>query len=205
MPSTAAEVSLMRRESPNTILQVKLQLLGVSKPPIWRRLLVRADMTLDRFDAAIQAAMGWYDCHLHAFTTSVGEYGPTDADLVGCGDERRVTVGDVLPEPGSRLRYTYDFGDGWEHDVVLEKILRTELDQLTPVCTAGKGACPPEDCGGAWGYQDLKDALADPAHERHEELLEWLAPDGPPDFDPACFVLEDANERLVFVADVTRH
>jgi len=93
------------------------------------------------------------------------------------------------------MLYTYDFGDGWEHDIVLEKVLPPD-----PVvglsCLAGKGACPPEDCGGAWGYANLKEALADPGHEEHEDLLDWLGLDSAADFDPAQFGLDEVNARL---------
>ena len=90
----------------------------------------------------------------------------------------------------------YDFGDDWEHDIKLEKILPPDPAAVTPVCLTGKGACPPEDCGGAWGYADLKEAIANPDHEEHEELLGWLGLDDPSEFDPAEFSLDEINARL---------
>ena len=100
-----------------------------------------------------------------------------------------------VPEPGAGMRYTYDFGDDWEHDIVLEKVLPpVSVPGLS--CLAGKGSCPPEDCGGPWGYASLKEILADPDHEEHEDLLDWLSLDSAADFDPAQFRLDEVNARL---------
>ncbi len=174
--------------------QLKVTLRGVSKPPVWRRVTVPAALTLDLLHEVIQQVMGWEDGHLHVFSTAWRNYGVPDSDL-GYADEAKVTVAQVLAEPGARIRYTYDFGDDWEHEIVLEKVLPPD-----PVaglsCLAGKGACPPEDCGGAWGYASLKEVLADPHHEEHEDLLDWLGLDSAADFDPAQFRLDKANARL---------
>jgi Plasmid pRiA4b ORF-3-like protein len=102
----------------------------------------------------------------------------------------------VLSEPGDRFTYTYDFGDDWEHDIKLEKVLPPDPRAVVPACLAGKGACPPEDCGGASGYADLKEAIIDPARDEHAELLDWLGIDDPSDFTPAAFDLDRANARL---------
>ncbi len=177
------------------VLQVKLSLLGVSKPPVWRRLLVPADIRLDRLHGVIQAAMGWEDCHMHAFSDGSCEYGLADAEL-GHGDERKVTLGRLLTREGERIRYSYDFGDGWEHEIVVEGVLAAESGVRYPLCLAGKGACPPEDCGGVWGYEDLREALADSAHEQHEEMLEWLGLQAAAEFDPARFEVDDVNRAL---------
>jgi len=107
-------------------------------------------------------------------------------------DEDAITLAEVCPKPKSKLIYEYDFGDGWEHAVEVQKIVEAEKGVECPVCLAGKRACPPEDCGGVWGYGDMLDALADPKHERHEELLEWLG--GP--FDPEAFDLDEVNRIL---------
>ena len=175
------------------VLQLKLSLRGVSKPPVWRRLLVPADMRLSQVHDVIQTAMGWTDTHLHAFSTAYGDYGPPDPEL-DHRDERKARLGDILPQPGGRITYTYDFGDFWEHDIVLEKALAPDPGARLPVCLAGKGACPPEDCGGGWGYADLRDTLADPASEEHDAMLEWLGLDSADDFDPAAFDVEETNE-----------
>jgi len=179
----------------DAVLRVKISLLGMSKPPVWRRLLVPVDLRLDRPHSVIQAAMGWENCHMHAFSDDSREYGLADPEL-GYRDERKATLGQLLTREGERIRYTYDFGDDWEHEIVLEGVLAAEPGVRYPVCVAGKGACPPEDCGGVWGYADLREALADPAHERHEEMLEWLGLQTAAEFDSACFDLEEINRAL---------
>ena len=181
------------------VLQLKLSLRGVSRPPVWRRLLVRADMRLSQVHDVIQAAMGWTDTHLHAFSTAYGDYGPSDPEL-DHRDERKARLADFLAEPGDRIRYAYDFGDFWEHDIVLEKTLEPDPAGRLPACVAGKGACPPEDCGGVWGYADLRDALANPASEEHDAMLEWLGLDSADEFDPAAFDVAETNEIVGMVS-----
>lgn len=107
-------------------------------------------------------------------------------------DENAVTLAEVCPKAGNKLTYQYDLGDSWEHIIEVQKIVEAEKGVEHPVCLAGKRACPPEDCGGVWGYYDMLDALADPKHEQHEELLEWLG--GP--FDPEAFALDEVNQML---------
>jgi hypothetical protein len=179
------------------VYQLKITLRGVAKPPVWRRIAVPATLSLDLLHEVIQQAMGWEDGHLHMFSTPRRDYGSPDPEL-GHADERGVTVAEVLARPGATMLYVYDFGDDWEHDIVLEKVFPP--DPVASVsCLAGKGACPPEDCGGVWGYASLKEALADPKHEEHEEyedLLAWLGLDSATDFDPARFSLDEVNARL---------
>jgi hypothetical protein len=179
----------------DTLYQLKVTLRGVSKPPVWRRVLVDAGASLGELHEVIMAAMGWDGGHLHMFIDDITRYGTTPDDE----DEDLFALADVLVEPGERLRYLYDFGDDWEHDIKLEKVLPLDPDAdgaAVPVCLAGKGACPPEDCGGPWGYADLKEAIADPSGEEHEERLEWLGLEDPSDFDPAAFDLASVNARL---------
>ncbi len=181
---------------PAEIYQLKIVLLYTS-PPIWRRLLVAADLTLDQLHNVLQAVMGWEDCHLHDFSIGKRRFGRPDPEerLMGVPDsenERSVKVSDVFTKTGSKVRYTYDFGDGWEHEMVLEKRLPTNPDTKYPVCTAGKRACPPEDCGGVPGFYGLLEALSDPTHEDHEELSEWIGED----YDPVVFSIDDVNERF---------
>jgi hypothetical protein len=179
----------------DSILQVKISLLGSSKPPVWRRLLIPTDIRLDRLHGVIQAAMGWEDYHMHAFSDGSCEYGLADPEL-GHRDERKATLDRLLKRGGERIRYTYDFGDNWEHEIVVEKVLAAEPDVRYPVCVVGKGACPPEDCGGVWGYEDLREALADSAHEQHQEMLEWLGLQTAAEFDPARFDVDEVNRAL---------
>jgi hypothetical protein len=177
------------------ILQLKISLVGVSKPPVWRRVLVPATMRLNRLHDVIQVAMGWQDYHLHAFEAQGVDYGPSDAELDHV-DERRVSIGDLLNAHGNRMRYVYDFGDYWQHDVVVEKVLAAEPGARYPVCLTGKGRCPPEDCGGVWGYADLRETLANPDHEEHADMLEWLGLDSAEEFDPAAFDVDEVNVVL---------
>jgi hypothetical protein len=175
--------------------QIKVQLCGVTKPPVWRRLQVPADLSLDQLHEVIQAAMGWYNCHLHVFSDGWNDYGLPDPGL-GFQDERKVRLSQLLTNAGDKLGYTYDFGDNWRHDIVLEKVLPADAEVTSAVCTAGKGACPPEDCGGIGGYEELKTTLAAPDAEEHEDLLEWLGLTSSEDFDPKAFSAEEANHRL---------
>ncbi len=174
---------------------MKVVLLGVSKPPVWRRLLVPASIHLDDFHDVIQASMGWTDMHLHSFTAGRDEFGPSDP-MSDAEDESRVTLKRLLREIGDRIRYTYDFGDNWEHEITLEAVVPAQPTGLRPACIAGRGSCPPEDCGGPWGYADLREALADPAHELHADSLEWLGLDHASEFEPARFDLDEANHAL---------
>jgi hypothetical protein len=149
----------------------------VSKPPVWRRVLVHAGASLGDLHQVIVAAMGWDDSHLHMFSDDSTRYGTADADL-DLKDEDEFALADVLVEPGDRLRYLYDFGDDWDHDIKLEKVLPPDADPratAVPVCLARKGACPPEDCGGAWGYADLKATIADPPERSTSECLSGSA------------------------------
>lgn len=176
-------------------LQIKLSLCGVSTPPVWRRLLVPSDIRLDRLHDVIQVAMGWTDTHLHVFSTEAGDYGIPDPEL-GFRSARGARLARFLRQPGDRIRYTYDFGDDWEHDIVLEKQLRLDPGERIPACLAARGNCPPEDSGGPWGYADLKEVLADPGHQDHEEMLEWIGLASAEEFDPAACDLPEINDVL---------
>ena len=134
----------------DSIVSLKVTLRDV-RPPIWRRLLVPARMTLGDLHHVIQAAMGWEDAHLHAFDIAGRQYGdPREVD--GAADEARLTVGGVLRSGVSRFSYTYDFGDDWEHSIVIEGKRPPVDGHAYPACVAGRRNCPPEDCGGGWGY-----------------------------------------------------
>jgi hypothetical protein len=179
-----------------TVHRLKVTLRDV-KPPVWRRILVASDTTLEELAALLEGAMGWLGGHLHQFVTADAVYGRPDPDEPpGWGpptlDERAVTLADVLTAPGAKLRWDYDFGDGWEHDVVVESIDAPAPGVDHPVCTGGRRACPPEDCGGPWGYSDLLVALEDPEHPRHDELTAWT----PPGFDPAAFRAAEATAAM---------
>lgn len=168
---------------------LKVTLVAI-EPLIWRRVRVPSALTLRSVHEVIQRAMGWNDCHLHEFEVGGEQYGAADDELEeDVRDEGSVTLADVAPS-GSRFRYTYDFGDGWEHVIEVEAVDTT--GEPGPTCLAGERACPPEDCGGAPGYADLIAVLADPAHPDHEELRDWVGGA----FDPEAVDVEDINRRL---------
>jgi hypothetical protein len=181
---------------PTAILQLKVTLRG-SRPPIWRRVLVPADVTLAQLHEILQLAMGWTDSHLHQFVARGVCYGSPDPDFgIDRKDERRVRLGNVLSVPKVRMVYEYDFGDGWEHEVVVEKVLPPEPGGRYPWVVAGKRACPPEDCGGVFGYEQLLEALRNPAHPEHEDMMEWTGGE----LDPEAFDPEEVN--LVLHSDL---
>ena len=177
------------------IYQIKVTLLG-TKPLIWRRLLVPADLTLAQLHNVLQIAIGWDDGHMHEFRIGQRRFGRPfpDERLMGMTPtegEGAVRLSAVLGRVGAKMIYTYDFGDSWEHGIVLEKRLPADPAATYPVCTAGKLACPPEDCGGVWGFYELQKALADPRHPRHEEFVDWIG-----NFDPQAFSLDKVNRLL---------
>jgi hypothetical protein len=184
-----------KKDGPAPIYQIKVG-LRQAKPPIWRRLEVRADLSLADLHHVIQAAFGWDDSHMHVFETPYGDFGHADRQL-GHRAEAPVTLEQVAPEVKDKIRYTYDFGDDWDHEILVEKVFdRDHAAPVHPRCTGGRRATPPEDCGGIWGYAELVEILADPRHPDHEERLEWLGLDDPNQFDPAAFDLEKANRAL---------
>jgi hypothetical protein len=182
-----------------SVYQLKITLRGVSKPPVWRRVAVPADITLDVLHEVIIAAVGWHGGHLHVFSTGWEEYGTPHPDL-DHSDEAGVWLPELLSEPGDKLRYIYDFGDDWQHDILLEDILQEVPGSTYPYCLAGKGKRPPEDCGGVWGYADLKDIMADPDDEQHQEMLDWLCLASADSFDPKAFSIDEVNARLARLA-----
>jgi hypothetical protein len=179
----------------DTVLTLKITLLG-AKPPIWRRLEVPASYHLGELHAALNTAMGWSDYHLHEFDIGGRRYGAPDIDFSAEGDEtlpeENVVLGDLARAGVKRLEYWYDFGDDWRHTVVIEKTGQGQEGVFYPRCIAGRGACPPEDCGGLWGFEDFKEAMADGAHPEHDSLKDWYGGD----FDPGHFSAEEASKLL---------
>lgn len=170
------------------VFRLKVTLRG-SRPPIWRRFLVPGGITLKRLHDCLQAVMGWTDSHLHQFEADGELYGTSDREYgVMRRSENTTKVDQLLRRPKDRLIYEYDFGDGWEHDVVLEAILPPGGGPY-PWVEAGRRACPPEDVGGIWGYADFLETLRNPKDPRYEETLEWAG--GP--FDPELFDPREIN------------
>jgi hypothetical protein len=184
------------------IYQIKVMLKDF-KPSIWRRIQVRSDATLGELHAIIQMVMGWTNSHLHHFIVGkrpnilfIGPRDPYEGDVLSDGDdeadEDKIMIYEVLRAANSKIVYEYDFGDSWEHEVVLEKIGEAEEGVHYPRCLAGENACPPEDVGGVWGYAHFLKAIVDPRHEEHESSLEWVGGD----FDPHEFNLDAVNKLL---------
>jgi hypothetical protein len=164
------------------IYVMKVTLADVS-PPVWRRIAVPGAYTLDRVHRVIQLAMGWQDCHLHSFEIGAVAYGEPDPDaLLELRDELDTRLDSVVCKDG-RFTYTYDFGDWWEHQVLVEEVLTASPGERYPACTDGARACPPEDIGGSYGFERFLAALTDPDHRDHAEMVEWV---GRP-FDPDAF------------------
>lgn len=179
-------------EPGQTTYQLKVTLRG-SKPSIWRRLQVSSDIGLAELHHTLQIAMGWEDMHLHEFIAAKRRYGIPDPDFPDDTlDEFEFSIDELLGKEGDKLVYLYDFGDGWEHDLLLEKITPTRARGSLPQCTAGARACPPEDSGGIPGYERMLKIVRKPSHEEYDELLEWLGED----FDPAAFDKGEVNEML---------
>ncbi|MGH8823704.1 MAG: DUF1841 family protein, partial [Jiangellaceae bacterium] len=188
------------REPGAATYQLKIGIRG-AKPPIWRRLRVPADTTLADLHHVIQAGFGWTDSHLHHFFDDEGRrYAPADYESWddNPADERSARLRDLVGQAGDRLRYEYDFGDSWEHEIVVEDVLTDRTSQA--VCIGGRRAGPVEDSGGIWGYSELCEAIADRTHPQYAELNRWLNDVvGVQHFDPAAFDKAAVNSALAAV------
>jgi hypothetical protein len=166
-------------EATPAIYQLKITLLGI-EPPIWRRIQVPSTILLCSLHDAIQVAMGWANSHLHEFEGN---------DL----DENQFSVSAVLRAVGDTMTYVYDFGDRWQHQVRLSKILPMEKTGIGPICLAGERRCPPEDIGGVNGYDELMEAIFDPdPGQNYEHFSTWLDAG----FQPDDFDLNAVNAKL---------
>ena len=170
-------------------------ILRDSKPKIWRRVLVPDNMTFLELHYIIQFAMGWTNSHLHQFV--VGNYDrrigiPYEDDFEEMEDGREVKINSLLNAPKDKILYEYDFGDSWAHLIEVRQVHEPEPGKKYPVLTGGAMACPPEDCGGIWGYQDLVKELKKKNSREYEELLEWLGGE----FDPEAFDINETNKEF---------
>jgi hypothetical protein len=176
-----------------TIFQLKMTLEGID-PPIWRRIQTK-DCTLEDLHALIQVTMGWEFEHRYRFIIGGVEY--AELDMVNDEEIQDVSgtrLSDVLPVQNRRPRfeYEYDFGDAWTHQLIVEERSLPKEGVKYPICVGGQRACPPEDCGGPWGYSDFVDTITNPDHRGHGEMLEWVGGE----FDPERFDLEAVNNEL---------
>lgn len=183
-----------RPDPPSPARHQLLVTLVDSDPLVWRRLAVPSGTTLAKLHCIVQCAMGWTDSHLHQFTIADTVYGDPELliDDPPGASTRQARLGQVAPAVGAVIQYEYDFGDGWDHLIVVERLLWGAPEAKGAVCLAGGGACPPEDCGGIGGYTDLLATLRHGHGQGYREVLAWLG--GP--CDPAAFDLAAANRAL---------
>jgi hypothetical protein len=174
------------------IYQLHVQLLGIT-PLIWRRIQVSGDVSLFRLNLLIQRAMGWKNSHLSEFNIDGRKYGATEQDhfAEGIYEFKKFKLSEVVADVVKSFLYTYDFGDDWQHKVVVEDISAREKEVKYPLCIAGERACPPEDVGGIYGYDDFLEAISDPKHENHADYKAWAKK-----FDPAMFDVDKANKAM---------
>ncbi|MDQ6988168.1 MAG: plasmid pRiA4b ORF-3 family protein [Mariprofundaceae bacterium] len=187
----------------NCRYQIKVTLKNIH-PSIWRRLLVPANCTMDALHCAIQTTMGWSDVHLYAFRTQNRRIEIPDPDMLDAGwsncleaeDSAKICFNEVAGV-GDELNYDYDFGDGWEHSILIEKAIETDdISARKAECLKGKHACPPEDCGGPWGYQRLLELLATPDRELdsdEKQTVEWIGGE----WNAEAFDLDDVSQALL--------
>src|SRR4030066_1399917 len=181
-------------KKPTQIYQIKVT-LDDTHPPIWRRILAPGNTTLLKLHDVLQIVMGWEDYHLHMYTIEGMIYGDPEDDAygdLGTVNETNYKLSQVIHREGQRFSYEYDFGDSWDHTLMVEKILSPVEGIRYPLCLKGKRACPPEDVGGGWGYENFLEAIRNPDHDEHEEYLIWVGGE----FDPEAFDLEEVNTRL---------
>ena len=199
----------MAKAKASTVLQFRVELIGI-EPTIWRRIQVPTKYTFWDLHVAIQDSMGWLDYHLHRFRVQMPhkkkavEIGiPSDElDDLTILPGWEIDITDYFTEPGKSALYEYDFGDGWEHNILLEGILLKEAGASYPRCIAGERACPPEDCGGEPGYYELIEILKDPTHPEYSGYISWLEghaknyyPYDPDHFSPKDVKFWDPKKR----------
>lgn len=177
------------------VYQIKTTLEG-SVPPIWRRFQVLGGISLHRLHEILQVVMGWTNSHLYRFDIEGAYFGEPDPEYadydINMKNAKRTKLNQIGLTEKMKFTYQYDFGDNWLHEVLVERIFPVEPEKNYPICLGGKHACPPEDCGGIWGYTHLLEVIRDPAHEEHGEMIEWLGGE----FDPDKFDMDNANLTL---------
>jgi len=177
------------------IFQIKVTLNDI-EPAIWRQILIKSNTKLFDFHKIIQTAMGWTNSHLHQFVYNNKLYCNPDYedewDDENQIDYSKLKINNLLKKENKMIVYEYDLGDGWEHTILLEKILPLEINKKLPICIAGARNCPPEDCGGSGGYEDLLNIIQNPKNDEYDTMMEWLGGD----FDPEKFDIKEINKLL---------
>jgi len=186
---------MARHASIELIYDLDIRLIDI-EPPIWRRFTVSDQITLASLHHVLQVIMGWEHSHLHQYIVGQVHYGEPDPEfddeIDHTKDDRRFKLRDIAHDKGDNFVYEYDFGDSWHHRVTVEKTWPRTDNSLAPRCWDGKRACPPEDCGGVSGYQNLLEALRDRHHPEHRELRLWAGPH----YDPELFSVQAVNSAL---------
>lgn len=176
------------------VYQIKISLLETD-PLIWRRVLVPGEFSLAQLHEAAQVVMGWGNMHLYEFRIGEICFSEPDEEFPGrFQDSSKVTISKLIVRLPKQFFYTYDFGDSWDHEFKIEKELFWEKNVHYPHCTDGERACPPEDCGGIPGYEDILESLTKPRKKNNKDMIEWFG-----DFDPAHFSVEETNKKLKHV------
>ncbi|MDR0710263.1 MAG: plasmid pRiA4b ORF-3 family protein [Spirochaetaceae bacterium] len=185
-------------EYPRQVYELRVSIADI-RPQIWRKLSVPGNYTLGHLHAILQTAFGWDNDHMHSFTVNSTVYGMMSTDFGfseedDVTDEDTVRLDDLHLQPKQKFSYLYDFGDSWEHNIMVSKIIPTGAEGGNlplPRCLGGKRAGPPEDSGGSWGYADMVEVIKDPNNKNYEEIHEWTG-----DIDPEYFNLEEINAQL---------
>ncbi len=176
---------------PSVVYRLRITLADI-EPAIWRLVEV-PDCSLGELHEVIQIAMGWQNSHMHQFVVNGKHFGQAMLDELDIEDEEDIRLSQIFKgKKKPRIVHEYDFGDSWQHEIALEKTLEPEPKVKYPRCLEGARACPPEDCGGAWGCADFLQAMADPKHPEHRDLKEWIGGK----FDPEKFDLNAVNREL---------
>jgi hypothetical protein len=183
---------LKANKQETALFQLKVTLRGF-KPPIWRRILITGNTKLNRLHDILQIAMGWTNSHLHMFTIRGIRYSESHPDNeIEMENEMRFNLDKFQFCEKDKFLYEYDFGDSWEHEILIEKILTPDPQARYPFCLDGKRACPPEDVGGVGGYENFLETIMDSSNPEHDEMLEWAGED----FQPEFFDKDKVNKRL---------
>jgi hypothetical protein len=193
---------IIKKGKESQTCQFKIQINGITHPPVWRRIAVPSNYSFYDFHRIIQEAFGWWSSHLFQFSENgfgsgkvITEiYEDVDADFEEQIDAKEIYLSDVFDKEKQKFVYIYDFGDSWEHTITLEKILPEKTG--TPELLAGKGQCPPEDCGGVWGYANFKEIMANKKHPEYEEYAEWVGLEDNEEWDPTQFDLKETQVIL---------
>ena len=181
---------------PTNILQLKITLDQI-EPPIWRRVEVKDDISFYELHHVIQIAMGWWNTHLFEFEAGGYTIGVIEGSMVpeGTLGSKEVRLSRLLDTEKMKFKYLYDFGDNWDHEIEIEKIIPEVSGRSYPTCIGGERNCPPEDIMGFPGYMNLVEIMKDKNHPEYQGMLEWLGEE----YDPEYFDLQETNGELQFI------